>query len=248
MSGSGTQGRPPDERVPEADGGSEVFARVAHELMTPLSAAMGFAVVVRDNLDAMDAEAVKRSCNTIVRALKAAENLVQTLAEMRSVDEGDVVLELVEVPVGEFVTEVVHDLEPLTGPHHISVSVLHDGVARIDRMKVRQILTNLLSNAAKFSPPDSPITVDVSGDDRWLEIAVVDACPGIDHEAIERVFDKYERLGAQQKGTGLGLYISRGLARAHGGELSASSDGRNGCRFVLKLPLDPSTAPEPTTG
>ena len=218
---------------------AEVFARVAHELKTPVSVAKGFAMTVRDNFEDMDAETLKRCYATIIRALAVAENIVQALEETRSVESGDVRLDLTPVLVGEFVTETVQDLELLTQPHHLSIAVLNDGRAWIDRLKVRQILTNLLSNAAKFSPADAPIAVDVGGDARWLEIAVTDEGPGIPPDRIEEAFDKFERLGSDVKGTGLGLYIARGLARAHGGDLCASSDGRNGSRFVLRLPVDP---------
>ena len=227
---------------------SDVIARVAHELKTPISVSKGFAVTMRNGLSDMDEATLRRCCDAIIRGLTSAENLVQSLAQTRSVESGNVQLDLNPVSVGDYIVEAVRDLEPLLRPHKLSTVVRADGTAWFDRLKVRQIVSNLLSNAAKFSPPESPILIDVAVEDGWFQVCVTDRGSGIAPEKMSKLFQKYERLGSDVKGTGLGLYISRGLARAHGGDLTVVSDGRHGCKFCLRLPVDPAGAMAPATG
>lgn len=230
----------------EEDASADVFARVAHELKTPIAVSKGFAIAMRDSMQGMDEATIRRCCDAIIRGLSSAENIVQSLAQTRSLESGEIQLDLSEQAVGDFVVETVRDLEFVVHPHKISTVIKSDGAAWFDRGKVRQIISNLLSNAAKFSPPDAPIVVEVGVGTSSFEVCVTDRGPGIAAEKMIKLFRKYERLGSDVKGTGLGLYISRGLARAHGGDLTASSDGRSGCRFCLNMPLDP--APSSVSG
>lgn len=232
---------------PERDQGSseqatELMARVAHELKTPLAVAKGFAHTLRNCVDDLDPETIRRSCDAVLRGLTAVELLVESLSQSRSLEAGEVHLELTEVEVTQFVAETVRDLEVVTHPHPVSVITSTETVASFDTGKVRQILSNLLSNAAKFSPAHEPIVVEVTPHRNAIEISVTDRGPGIPPDMIGRLFGRYERLGTQVKGTGLGLYISRGLARAHGGDVVVDTDASNGCRFSLRLPQNPRAA------
>lgn len=216
---------------------AELMARLAHELKTPLTVAKGFAYTLRTSVEQLDPDTIRRCADAILRGLSSAEILVDSLSQTRSVDSGEVTLSLKRVEVSQFVAEVVRDLEVITQPHRVSVVLTTDVTAWFDQGKIRQVLTNLLSNAAKFSPAEEPIVVDVSSDDLHVQISVIDRGCGISREDMDRLFTKYERLGTSVKGTGLGLYISRGIARAHGGDITVESDGSSGCTFVLHLPM-----------
>lgn len=113
--------------------------------------------------------------------------------------------------------------------------------AVVDPMRIRQVISNLLSNALKFSPPGSPVTVAVTTDDDTIEITVHDAGPGIPDERRDELFSKFGRLGHTGHGMGLGLYISRAIARAHGGDLELR-DGP-GATFALTLPRSAAHRP-----
>lgn len=219
---------------------SEIMGRLAHELKTPLTVAKGFAYTLRTSVEQLDTETVRRCADAILRGLASAELLVESLSHTRSVEAGDITLSLKEVEVSQFVTEVVRDLEVITQPHQVAVVVSTEVSTWIDAAKIRQVLANLLSNAAKFSPAEEPIVVEVTSADSEIEISVVDRGCGIAPEDVDRLFTKYERLGSSVKGTGLGLYISRGIARAHGGDITVVSDGRSGCTFTLRLPTQPT--------
>ena len=103
--------------------------------------------------------------------------------------------------------------------------------------RVLQILLNLVGNAIRYSPPQSQVWLRLEGEAGRARIVVADQGPGLDTAQQARVFDKFERLGrSDEGGTGLGLYISRKLARAMGGELTVESAPGQGARFILELP------------
>jgi signal transduction histidine kinase len=103
--------------------------------------------------------------------------------------------------------------------------------------RVLQILLNLIGNAIRYSPEGSTIIVDLSRDEGFARVAIADQGPGLSGEEQARIFDKFERLGRSgDGGSGLGLYISRRLARAMGGELSVVSVKGEGACFLLDLP------------
>lgn len=227
----------PASAAPSSDPDAELMGRLAHELKTPLTVAKGFAYTLKTSVEQLDPATIRRCADAILRGLSSAEILVDTLSHTRSVDAGDITLSLKRIDVSHFVAEVVRDLEIITQPHRVSVVLTTEVTAWFDPAKIRQVLTNLLSNAAKFSPAEEPIVVEVSSDDLHVKISVKDRGPGIAPEDMDRLFVKYERLGSSVKGTGLGLYISHGIVTAHGGDLAALSDGSTGCTFTMQLPL-----------
>jgi signal transduction histidine kinase len=111
-------------------------------------------------------------------------------------------------------------------------------IAQGDPRRVRQILSNLLSNARKFSPDEAPVEVVVKRDGADAIVSVTDHGPGIAAADQARVFDRFVRLEdhAREPGSGLGLFIARSLSAAQGGEVTVDSDGSSGTTFTLRLP------------
>ena len=106
--------------------------------------------------------------------------------------------------------------------------------------RVLQVLLNLLGNAIRYSPANSQVWIRIEAEGGRARVIVADQGPGLAAEQQARVFEKFERLGRSgDGGSGLGLYISRRLARAMGGELSVESAPGQGARFILDLPADP---------
>lgn len=106
----------------------------------------------------------------------------------------------------------------------------------VDPPRLRQVLTNLVGNAAKHSPPGTPVRIQVAATDRCVVVAVQDEGPGIPEGDRQRVFDRFVRLGRGASGVGLGLFISRALVQAMGGTIEVE-DSAVGARFVVHLPL-----------
>ncbi|MBW3650702.1 MAG: HAMP domain-containing histidine kinase, partial [Actinobacteria bacterium] len=160
-----------------------------------------------------------------------------TLADVGAIDAGRLSLDLRPCEVTELVRETVADIAPALGDHPVEVTSGAPGQIRADRSRVRQVITNLLTNAAKFSPPGALISVHVEAAGGVATVSVVDRGPGVPPEAIGDVFRKFARVDRSRPGRGLGLFISRSIARGHGGDLSCRKATTGGAEFVLELPL-----------
>ena len=115
-------------------------------------------------------------------------------------------------------------------------------IVAIDRLRLGQVVENVVTNALKFSPSDAPVLIEPSLEEAALVIAVSDDGPGVAPGDRERLFERFERLGAREPGIGLGMYLSREIARAHSGELEVAEPRRRGATFVLRVPLVPERA------
>lgn len=215
---------------------SAVLSRAAHELRTPLVVIRGFAQTLVDSLTKLDQQTAYRCAEAIVRGSTQLQSVLDTMLVLNSVERDGVRLDLAAVRLDELVQETVRDLKPLATKHKVTVDVLENVVVHADAGKIRQIVSNLLTNAFKFSPPDSTVRVVVRTTPDTGCVAVDDEGEGIPEDQRERVFAQYERLGRSEKGMGLGLYISRQLALAHEGTLEVSSSDSGGARFELILP------------
>lgn len=222
---------------PEQAEAWDFLSFVAHELLTPVTVIEGLTEVLMDALERLSPDATRQAADAVRRNTRNLSDLVRGFAEARCIEMRSVVLHPAPSELGTLVRHVVSDLRPLTEPHPVEVTVLHEVRADVDPVRIRQVLTNLLANAAKYSPPEAPIAVFVRRAGTVAEVSVEDGGPGIPPEDREAVFEKFTRLSGSVAGTGLGLYIARGIARAHGGELLLSP-GNGGSRFTLCLPLD----------
>jgi diguanylate cyclase (GGDEF)-like protein len=216
----------------------ELLSFLIHEMQGSLTVIGGFAATLRASAEKMDRDGILGCVEPIERNARNLSDLIRQLADIRALDTDALDLQTSETSLGGLVRQAVADLSVVTQPHPIRVEVLDSGVADLDAVRVRQIVTNLLSNAAKFSPSDQPIEVVVERGAGELMVSVTDRCGGIPTDRTHELFTKFSRLGSTFKGTGLGLYLSRGIARAHGGDLRHEA-APGGCRFALSLPLPP---------
>ena len=161
------------------------------------------------------------------------------------VDAGVAPLHLAEVDVAELLDETVAELVPTGRAVSFSVDVADGLVARADRARLRQLVVNLLDNAVKYSNGQPQISVQAAAatpDTAWVRVR--DAGIGIPKAQLGRIFNRFYRfqpLGSKVKGTGLGLYIVRSIAKRHGGRVFAESIGENkGATFTLELPRVPN--------
>lgn len=223
----------------------EFVAVATHELRTPLSALHLQLSSLQRTLDKVPMEESERLGQGLAGALRQADRLTRLVAHLFDVARlgtGQMSLELGAVELSALVHALVARMEDALATAGC-VAVVHADapvVARADRPRVEQVLMNLLTNAMKYAP-GLPVELYVERDGDLAVIAVRDWGPGIPPEARERIFERFTRAtGAHARASlGLGLYISRQLARAHGGELSVepTMEEGPGSRFVLRLPL-----------
>lgn len=219
-----------------ADDTMRVISTVAHELRSPLTSLKGFSKLLLDRWDRL-ADDDRRDLVAHIHAdAERLGRLVGELLDISRIEAGRVQVRPSLVEVAPVVAGVVARLAVVHPSLAVRTAVDADLAVWVDRDKVTQILTNLVENAAKYATADDIVVVaDRAGD--GLELTVADAGPGIPDDELELVFSRfYRRDVAQPSGTGLGLWISRGLAGALGGSLVARRNDRGGTTFCLSLP------------
>src|SRR5215203_2069933 len=222
---------------------SEFLATLSHELRTPLNAIAGYAQLlemgVRGPVTAQQAEDLRR----ILVSEQHLLGLINELLNFARLERGEVDVAVTRVPLLESTREVVDLMHPQATAKELSVTVdcrTDDLVALADPDKLRQILLNLLTNAVKFTPPGGSVRIECTGGDDSVYVLVRDTGIGIPYEKQGVVFDPFVQVhrgsGSPSEGIGLGLAISRGLARALGGDLTLRSEPHKGSMFELSLP------------
>jgi PAS domain S-box-containing protein len=219
----------------------DFVAVVSHELRTPLVPIKGWAQTLINRGDRLSDDQRRTAVQSILSQAQKLESLVLNILEASRIEAGRADNEGVS-DVAAVVMRIVED--PLSARPDRAVRVRPPAVpcqVRGSAVWVERAVSNLVANAIKYSPDDEPVdvAVTVEGDD--VVVAVTDRGPGIPVDGQERIFERFERLEEtrQQTGTGLGLYITRRLARAMGGDVSVSSVPGAGSTFLLKLPLAP---------
>ena len=227
---------PPLVEIEDGEPHNEMLSYITHELSSPLAVIRGFAEILSKEVHRLSEADAMESVNAILRGSKQMQALLDNFSDARRVDTDAVDLVREDIDVAELVTQTANDLRTVLAPHIVHVDAPQGITAKIDPVRIRQILTNLLSNAAKFSRGKEEIAIEIDATPNFLRISVTDHGPGIPAEARGRLFKKFSRLQRSVGGMGLGLYISRGIARAHGGDLAHEAPEHGGSRFVLSLP------------
>lgn len=216
----------------------EDFASViGHEIRIPLAVVKGAAETALWHADALDKEGLEVLLETIVRNSGLALLLVDRIGLARDIEDGSVTLELEQVDIATLVAESVSDLKQVVLSEH-PVEVTGEGSLPVDGdpTALREIVFNVLSNAAKYSGPGAPIEVTVHAGGGNAEVVVRNHGTGVTPGDSQTIFDKFVQGDPGAPGAGLGLYISRGLARAHGGDLRVQPADTTGSEFVLTVP------------
>jgi signal transduction histidine kinase len=227
----------------------EFLAILAHELRNPLGP-------LRSGLDLLlrrkEGEPVlTRTLGTMNRQLHHMVRLIDDLLDISRVSRGLLELKKMPVDLGEILASTVESLRPVFEQHHqqLTLGITEAIEAPADSTRVAQIVTNLLTNASKFTPENGRINIALERDGDQALIRVTDSGAGIPEDQIDRIFGMFARVkradGDGPVGLGIGLALARRLAEMHGGTLSVASPGENeGSTFTLALPASPRA---PTT-
>jgi signal transduction histidine kinase len=212
------------------------FAMTNHELRNALTAVHGWTELwIRKT-----APDTPRAAIEVRESAERSLNLLEDLLDLSRLDADKLEPVVADHDVWDVVREAVATVEPAAERRGVRVRVTGpDGPinARTDHPRVRQILINLLTNAVRHSPAGEAIDVEVRQRDGELRFDVVDRGEGIASEQQAIIFEAFERAGKEsQRGTGLGLALSRKLARLLGGDLRVESQPGKGARFYLQLP------------
>jgi signal transduction histidine kinase/CheY-like chemotaxis protein len=224
---------------------SEFLSRVSHELRTPLNAVLGFAQLMGLDREQPLVGAQRHRLDGVRQAGQALLALVDDVLDLSRIEQGALTVRADAIDLATVLSASVDAVQPLAAARAIQpVMRWVDGpqaAARVrgDAQAIEQVLVNLLSNAIKYNRVGGRVTVDVERpDEATLMIHVHDDGDGLRPDQLAQLFQPFNRLGAERRrvsGTGLGLVIGRGLARAMGGEIHVRSEPGRGSRFSLQL-------------
>lgn len=233
-------------RVREVERLSEIkdqfVSMVNHELRTPLTALNGSLSLMQSGLGGPFSNEATRMLDIAHRNGDRLSALVGDLLDMSRLDSAQLELDLARHEVGTLIRGAGEVNAQLFLEYDCSLHLDLPGTpvyARVDPQRFSQVLTNLLANAARFSPPSGTVRVTLETRARaTLCIIVEDEGPGVPVESREKVFERFVQLPHERKGqgTGLGLSIARSIARLHGGDLNLEPKGGPGARFVFSVP------------
>lgn len=229
----------------------DLLAMVSHDLRNPLSVITMASGLLASN--AVTAEPrVRSQLDKIGRAAMRMEELIANLLDAASIEKGSFTVEPSPIELGSLVDGSLESLVPSATKREVTLrSEIEDRTQLVacDRRRIEQVLGNLLGNAIKFSPTAGSVVVTTRRVSDRVEVSVRDHGPGIALENREHVFDRYwkgDRTG--RSGTGLGLFIARGIVEAHGGLLWLESTEGEGSTFRFTLPIALPEIEPPVTG
>jgi len=222
---------------------TEFISTVAHELKTPLTSLNGAIRLLMHRPGEMDPQArelMDIAGNNIHRLVR----LVEDMMDIARIEAGRMSLRLEPVSLYECAVDAVKEMQHVAADKSVSLMVRLVGAppkAQADPDRIEQVMTNLLSNAIRFSPPNGEVIVSVRHIHGHVRVSVQDFGAGVPRKDLKRVFDKFYQVGgpASRKdgGTGLGLAISKAIVEQHGGKIYARSAAGHGSAFVFTVPI-----------
>jgi signal transduction histidine kinase/CheY-like chemotaxis protein len=220
----------------------EFLATVSHELRTPLQAILGWADMLRNG--ALEDARRDRACHAIYTSARRQAHLVNELLDVARIMSGKLGLDLSMVDLKEVLRAAVETVQPDADAKRIDISVDEDpslGVVHGDGVRLQQVASNIIGNAVKFTPEGGAVHVRLHQQDDCVEMVVTDTGRGIAREFLPMVFEPFrqadEPTTRPHEGLGLGLSIVKQLVEAHGGSVTAESDGAgHGATLTVRLP------------
>lgn len=217
---------------------SAALATAAHELRSPATILVGLATTIKRRRGTLDNETLDQLLDAVVRQSRVLDRVTADLLTSSQCHRGVVSIDVHPMPLGQALRAVAI---AVAERDHLHVECPEDLWVVADRVRVEQMLTNLISNAMKYGNP--PVRICARRCTGRAEVRVLDAGPGVPDELVPRLFQQYARAsGLRASGTGLGLYVVRSLAQAQGGDAwykpLPGADAGFGFRLPLTVPQD----------
>lgn len=227
---------------------SEFVSMVSHEFRTALTGIQGFSeLMLNSDLEPSD---YRHLAGDIFNDAQRLSRLITDMLELDRIEAGRMPFSFAPVDINRLATEAVERARAITNKHEICIR-LDPAMPCVsgDQDRLMQVMTNLLSDAIKYSPDGGRIVVTARAGDGAVTVSILDHGRGIPPEFMDRLFDRYERYESKVMrtivGTGLGLVIARRIVEAHGGHIWADSTVGVGSEFHFSLPLTRNSSPEP---
>jgi signal transduction histidine kinase len=225
---------------------ADFVSLVSHELRTPMAAVIGSARTLQQRWRELSPEQRESFLELIAGETGRLATLIGDVLDTSRIEAGTFSFRFTDVDLGELVRDSIATAQ--VGQDEVRLlAEVRDPLPRVrgDFERLRQVLMNLIDNAVKYSPANGQVEVRAYGEDGRVRVDVSDRGPGIAREDQGLIFEKFGRVaggGAHRPGTGLGLFIARSIAEAHGGSLDVWSAPEQGSTFTLDLPTAGATS------
>lgn len=231
------------ERMKTLDDSREEFvANVSHELKTPITSVK----VLADSLLAQEnvpAELYREFMEDIAQEVERENTLINDLLELVKLDKAAAELNISVVNINELTEVILKTLRPIARKNNVEVTLIskREILAEVDKVKMSQIITNLVENAIKYNREQGKVEVTLDADHQFFTVQVEDTGIGIPAEAISQIYERFYRVDKSHSreigGTGLGLAITRSAVLLHRGSIKVESRENEGTTFTVKIPL-----------
>ena len=235
---------------------SQFVSMISHELRTPLTSIIGYTQLIESNVLGDLTEKQKESLTSIESSAKDLLHLINDLIDISKIDLRKFSLNFSEVELEEFIKEIDQEVSYLVEKKGLEFRENFDDIpekAIFDRLRIKQVIVNLISNAIKFTE-EGHILFDIKRVNtmryskkshkkgKYLQFSVIDCGEGIDKEELEKIWDMFYRidnkLTRKTGGTGLGLSISKNIVKLHKGRFLVDSKKGEGSRFTFVIPIN----------
>ncbi|MHA2182932.1 MAG: PAS domain-containing sensor histidine kinase, partial [Promethearchaeota archaeon] len=226
----------------------DLISRVSHELKTPLVTVFASSELLLSVYKDKLGEEILELIQMIQKGGKRLNHLVNNLLDITRIEYQKFKLEKESTNLTAVIKECSEEMRFLVKERNLKLilELPSNSYVELDRIRIEQVITNLLLNAIKNTPPEGIITIHLSGMEEWIEFSIADTGIGFTEEEMNIIFTRFgkiERYGEglefiDIQGSGLGLFISKEIVNLHGGTIRAESEGRGkGSTFIVKLPL-----------
>jgi len=218
---------------------TDFISVASHEMRTPMTSIKGSIELL---LGGYAGELPAESTELLGICLTAVDRLIRLindLLDISKIESGKMELHLAKLNISDCVHKSMRSLRSLAEVNKVTIQAKHDErlpEVMADRDRLEQVITNLLSNALKYSPADKEVLIRVAAVDNVVRVSVSDEGPGIPPDQVGRVFDRFQQLAGAKKGTGLGLAIARALVEQHRGRMWVESELGLGTSFYFEIP------------
>lgn len=218
---------------------NDFIGMVSHELKTPLTAISGFVQVLQSRAKKNDDNYALQALNRAYNQVKKMTTMINGFLNVSRLESGKLLIEKTHFQLDELLKELIDESDIVQFSHEIILQITEPVSLNADRDKIGSVISNLLSNAVKYSSAGTRIDVkcEVRGD--YALVSVTDRGVGIDEEDLEKLFDRYYRVGKHHtiSGFGIGLYLSAEIIERHNGKIGVESQIGEGSTFYFEIPL-----------
>lgn len=218
---------------------NDFIGMVSHELKTPLTSLNGYLQLLQRRAKKAEDEQGAEIAGSAVRQLQRMNGMINGFLDLSRLESGKMVLDKTLFRLDELLKEIVAESGIVDVSHEIDFEECDEITVFGDRLKIGSVISNLVSNAVKYSPTSKQITVNCKGKSGFVELEVIDRGIGIDAKHIDHLFERFYRVDSRSQisGFGIGLYLSAEIVARHGGKIWVESELGKGSTFYFSLPV-----------